>query len=206
MAITNYSGLKTSVANYLGRSDLTAQIPDFITLAEYRLQRNLRIRQMLKTATASTTGGDNTVGLPSDFLELRDIYIDARPRFTLSYLSPSAFSRDARAAESGRPNFYTLRAAEFELAPIPDSNYSLVMLYFAKPEVLSDSNASNVFLANAPDALLYGALLEAEPYLMNDSRIAIWSNFYNSALESLNVSDESSEYSGVPLQMSVTSR
>jgi hypothetical protein len=206
MAITNYSGLKTSVANYLGRSDLTTQIPDFITLAEYRLQRNLRIRQMLKTATASTTGGDNTVGLPSDFLELRDIYIDGRPRFTLSYLSPSAFSRDARAAESGRPNFYTLRAAEFELAPIPDTTYSLVMLYFAKPEVLSDSNASNVFLANAPDALLYGALLEAEPYLMNDNRIAIWSNFYNSALESLNVSDESSEYSGVPLQMSVTSR
>lgn len=206
MAITNYSGLKTSVANYLGRSDLTAQIPDFITLAEYRLQRNLRVRQMLKTASASTTGGDSTVGLPSDFLGLRDIYIDSNPRFVLNYLSPSAFSRDARAAESGRPNFYTLRANEFELAPIPDGTYTLVMLYYAKPEVLSDSNVSNVFLANAPDALLYGALLEAEPYLMNDSRIAIWSNFYNSALESLNVSDESSEYSGVPLQMSVTSR
>ena len=206
MAITNYSGLKASVASYLGRSDLTAQIPDFITLAEYRLQRNLRVRQMLKTATANTTGGDSTVGLPSDFLELRDIYIDARPRFTLSYLSPSAFSRDARAADSGRPNFYTLRAAELELAPIPDTSYSLVMLYYAKPTPLSDSNTSNVFLANAPDALLYGALLEAEPYLMNDNRVAIWSNFYNSALESLNVSDESSEYSGVPLQMSVTSR
>lgn len=206
MAITNYSGLKASVASYLGRSDLTAQIPDFITLAEYRLQRNLRVRQMLKTATANTTGGDSTVGLPSDFLELRDIYIDARPRFTLSYLSPSAFSRDARAADSGRPNFYTLRAAELELAPIPDTSYSLVMLYYAKPTPLSDSNTSNVFLANAPDALLYGALLEAEPYLYNDNRIAIWSNFYNSALESLNVSDESSEYSGVPLQMSVTSR
>ena len=206
MAITNYSGLKTSVANYLGRSDLTAQIPDFITLAEYRLQRNLRVRQMLKTASASTTGGDSTVGLPSDFLGLRDIYIDSNPRFVLNYLSPSAFSRDARAAESGRPNFYTLRANEFELAPIPDGTYTLVMLYYAKPEVLSDSNVSNVFLANAPDALLYGALLEAEPYLMNDNRIAIWSNFYNSALESLNVSDESSEYSGVPLQMSVTSR
>jgi hypothetical protein len=206
MAITNYTGLKASVASYLGRSDLTAQIPDFITLAEYRLQRNLRVRQMLKTATANTTAGDSTVGLPSDFLELRDIYIDARPRFTLSYLSPSAFSRDARAADSGRPNFYTLRAAEIELAPIPDTAYSLVMLYYAKPTPLSDSNTSNVFLANAPDALLYGALLEAEPYLYNDNRVAIWSNFYNSALESLNVSDESSEYSGVPLQMSVTSR
>jgi hypothetical protein len=161
---------------------------------------------MLKTATATTTGGDNTVGLPSDFLQLRDIYIDGRPRLTLSYLSPSAFSRDARAADSGRPNFYTLRSNEFELAPIPDTGYSLVMLYYAKPEVLSDSNTSNVFLANAPDALLYGALVEAEPYLFNDNRIAIWSNFYNAALDSLNVSDESSEYSGVPLQMSVTSR
>ena len=206
MAITSYSGLKTSIANYLGRSDLTAQIPDFITLAEYRLQRNLRIRQMLKTATSSTTGGDNTVGLPSDFLELRDIYIDANPRFTLSYLSPSAFSRDARAAVSGRPNFYTLRANEFELAPIPDGAYTLSMLYYAKPDILSDSNASNVFLANCPDALLYGALAEAEPYLMNDSRIQVWAGFYQNALESLNVSDESSEYSGVPLQMSVTSR
>ena len=206
MAITSYSGLKTSIANYLGRSDLTAQIPDFITLAEYRLQRNLRIRQMLKTATASTTGGDSTVGLPSDFLELRDLYIDANPRFTLSYLSPSAFSRDARAAESGRPNFYTLRANEFELAPIPDGTYTLSMLYYAKPDILSDSNASNVFLANCPDALLYGALAEAEPYLMNDSRIQVWAGFYQNALESLNVSDESSEYSGVPLQMSVTSR
>jgi hypothetical protein len=161
---------------------------------------------MLKTATATTTGGDNTVGLPADFLELRDIYIDSRPRFTLSYLSPSAFSRDARAAESGRPNFYTLRSNEFELAPIPDTTYTLVMLYYAKPNILSDSNTSNVFLANAPDALLYGALVEAEPYLMNDNRVAIWSNFYNAALDSLNVSDESSEYSGVPLKMSVTSR
>jgi hypothetical protein len=161
---------------------------------------------MLKTATATTTGGDNTVGLPADFLELRDIYIDSRPRFTLSYLSPSAFSRDARAAESGRPNFYTLRSNEFELAPIPDTTYTLVMLYYAKPDILSDSNTSNVFLANAPDALLYGALVEAEPYLMNDNRVAIWSNFYNAALDSLNVSDESSEYSGVPLKMSVTSR
>jgi hypothetical protein len=161
---------------------------------------------MLKTATATTTGGDSTVGLPSDFLELRDIYIDSRPRFTLNYLSPSAFSRDARAAESGRPNFYTLRANEFELAPIPDTTYTLVMLYYSKPDVLSDSNTSNVFLANCPDALLYGALVEAEPYLMNDSRIQVWAGFYQNALESLNVSDESSEYSGVPLQMSVTSR
>lgn len=206
MALANYSDLKTTVANYLGRSDLTSQIPDFISLAEIRLNRNLRIRQMLQSATAQTTGGDATVGLPSDFLELRDIYIAGNPRITLSYLSPSAFSRDARADQSGRPVFYTMSGTEFILAPLPDTNYTLTMLYFAKPTALSDSNQSNVFMANAADALLYGALVEAEPYLMNDARIQVWSSYYQNALDSLNVADESSAYSGVPLTMSVTTR
>lgn len=206
MSLTNYSDLKTTVANYLGRSDLTSQIPDFISLAEIRLNRNLRIRQMLKNATAPTTGGDPTVGLPSDFLELRDIYIAGNPRITLSYMSPSAFSRDARADQSGRPVFYTLTGAEFVLAPLPDTTYTLTMLYYAKPTALSDANTSNVFMANAADCLLYGALLEAEPYLLNDARMQTWSALYNNAVDSLNNSDDTSEYAGVPLTMTVTTR
>lgn len=206
MSLTNYSDLKTSVANYLGRSDLTAQIPDFISLAEIRLNRSLRIRQMLKTVTSSTAGGDSTVGLPSDFLEIRDIYLDANPRISISYLSPSSFTRDARAAESGQPVFYTLRSNEIEFAPIPDTAYTVVMLYYGKAEALSESNPSNEFMANCPDALLYGALLEAEPYLMNDARTQVWSSLYQNAVTSLNESDESSEYSGIPLTMKVSSR
>lgn len=206
MALTTYANLKTSVANYLGRSDLESQIPDFVTLAEIRLSRSLRIRQMLKTVTASTTAGDPTVGLPSDFLEVRDLYISGSPRTTLTYLSPSAYSREARADESGLPVFYTTRANEFELAPVPDSVYTLTMLYYAQPPAMSDSNQSNVFLANCADALLYGALLEAEPYLMNDARLQVWSSLYNNAVESLNTADDGSEYAGVPLTMKVTTR
>jgi hypothetical protein len=161
---------------------------------------------MLKTVTSSTAGGDSTVGLPSDFLEIRDIYLDANPRISLSYLSPSSFTRDARAAESGQPVFYTLRSNEIEFAPIPDTAYTVVMLYYGKAEALSDSNPSNEFMANCPDALLYGALLEAEPYLMNDARTQVWSSLYQNAVTSLNESDESSEYSGIPLTMKVSSR
>jgi hypothetical protein len=102
--------------------------------------------------------------------------------------------------------FYTQRGLEFELAPKPDSTYTVVLLYYAKPDVLSDSNSSNVFMANCPDALLYGALLEAEPYLMNDARLATWTQLYSSAITSLSESDNSSEYAGVPLSMSVTAR
>lgn len=206
MAFTSYSDLKTTVANYLGRSDLTTQIPDFIRLAETRLARELRTRQMLKSATASMTGGDSKIALPTDFLEVRDLYIQGNPRVPVSYLSPSAFTRDARADESGKPVYYTVLASEFMFAPVADGTYTLEILYYAKPAVLSNSNSSNVFLANYFDALLYGALAEAEPYLINDARVQMWISMYDRAINNISTSDENSEYSGVPLQMKVTSR
>ncbi len=206
MSLTNFSDLKSTVASYLGRSDLDTQIPTFITLAEIRLARQLRLRQMLKTVSSQTTGGDGTVGLPSDFLAVRDFYVDLNPRQPLSYLSPSAFSRDARPHESGKPIFYTQRGLEFELAPKPDTDYTLVLIYYAKPAALSNTNPSNVFMANCPDVLLYATLLEAEPYLMNDQRTTVWSQLYTNAIEALTESDNSSEYAGVPLRMTVTSQ
>jgi hypothetical protein len=201
--LTNYSDLKTTVANYLGRTDLTGQIPSFIALAEIRLARELRIRQMLSTATASMTANDSTVGIPSDFLAMRDIFVEGTPRNVVNYVSPAAFTRNARTEEIGVPVFYTMRGQEFEFAPKPDADYTLQMLYYAKPAALSDTNPSNAFMATCPDALLYGALLEAEPYLMNDSRMATWSQMYSSAVARLTTSDDEAEFSGIPLTMTV---
>ena len=206
MAYTSYSDLQTSVANYLGRSDLTTVIPDFIRFAETRLARELRTRKMLKSATASMTAGDARVALPTDFLEVRDLYTQGNPRMPVTYMSPSAFTRDARADESGLPVFYTVLASEFQFAPMPDTAYVLEILYYAQPPVLSGSNSSNVFLANYPDALLYGALLEAEPYLINDARSQTWALLYDRAVKNIQDSDQNSEYSGIPLQMRITSR
>lgn len=203
MALSTYSDLKTTIANYLGRSDLTNQIPDFIRLAEDRLRRELRIRQMLKVVTSNTTGGDATVSLPADFLQIRDLHIDGNPTYSLEYMSPSVFYRNARTAESGVPVNYTVLASEFIFAPQPDAAYTLKMLYYAKPTYLSDANTSNVFLANCVDALLYGSLAEAEPYLMNDARIAVWATLYDRAVANISASDEGAEYAGVPLRMQV---
>jgi hypothetical protein len=124
----------------------------------------------------------------------------------VTYMSPSAFTRDARADESGLPVFYTVLAAEFQFAPSPDATYILEILYYAQPTVLSDSTASNVFLANYPDALLYASLLEAEPYLINDARSQTWALLYDRAVKNIQDSDQNSEYSGIPLQMRITSR
>lgn len=206
MAYTNYTDLQASVANYLGRSDLTSVIPDFIRFAETRLARELRTRLMLKSATAPTVAADARVALPTDFLEIRDLFVQGNPRMPVTYLSPSAFTRDARADESGLPFFYTVLASEFQFAPIPDTVYTLEILYYAKPPVLSGSNASNVFLANYPDALLYGSLIEAEPYLINDARSNTWATLYDRAIKNISDADQGGEYSGIPLQMKLTSR
>jgi hypothetical protein len=206
MSLATYSDLKTTVANYLARTDLTTQIPDFIRFAELRLRRELRIRQMLKTVTTTTTGGDPTVALPSDFLETRDFFVSTNPIQPLTYASPAIFSRNTNTTQSGKPLNYTILASEFKLSPVPDSNYTLEMLYFASPTFMDDSNSSNAFMANAPDALLYAALLEAEPYLMNDARINTWGSLYDRAITTLTKSDEASQYSGVPLSMSYAVR
>ena len=206
MIPTNYSDLKSVIASYLARSDLTDLIPSFIRLAEVRLRRDLRIRQMLKSATTSTTGGDQTVALPTDFLELRDLFVSTNPVIDLQYVSPSVFSRNTRVTESGVPIFYTIIASEFKFAPVPDTNYTLSILYYAAPEYLGDTNPSNVFLANCPDLVLYGALIEAEPYLMNDARIQLWAGMYDRGMAALTAADDASENSGVPLKMILTAR
>ena len=206
MSFDSYSSLKTTIANYLARSDLNSIVPTFIRLAEERLRREVRTRQMLVVATADTVGGDSTVGLPTDFLEMRDIHLNTTPASTLRYKAPNSFYAESRVTDGGKPKDYTILGAEMQLAPIPDTTYILQMLYYAKPALLSDSNQSNVFLSNYPDALLYASLAEAEPYLMNDARIQTWAALYDRAINSINTSDQASEYSGQPMTMSYNVR
>lgn len=204
MSFSTYSELQTTIAGYLARTDLTTQIPDFIRLAELRLRRDLRIRQMLKSVTTATVAGDSTVELPSDFLDVRDFVVVGNPVQPLNYYSPSAFNRNTRTWESGKPVDYTVLALDFQLSPVPDSDYTVQLFYFAAPAFLSDTNTSNVFLANTPDALLYGALLEASPYLMDDARINTWGTMFDRAMASITRSDEKGQYSGVPLSIKTT--
>ena len=204
MAFATYSDLKTGIANWLGRTDLTDRITEFISLGETRLKIVLRIREMLKVVTASTTSGDSTVSLPSDFLEVRDFHVSTNPVQTLDYFAPSAFFSNTRTTQSGLPLQYTVLSTEFQLAPIPDSNYTLKLLYYSQPTALSDSNTSNIFLANCPDALLYASLVEAEPYLMNDSRLTTWASLLERSVDALQKESIQSQYSGVPLSMKLT--
>ena len=206
--ITNYTDLQSTIADYLARSDLTSQIPLFIQLAENRLRRDLRIRPMLKVVTTSTVASVSTVALPSDFLEMRDLHIESSPIQTIVYQNPSNFFRNTKAStsDSGAPKFYTVMGSEFQFAPIPDTAYTLKMVYYAAPSYLSSTNSSNIFLSNSPDLLLYASLGEAEPYLMNDARVQTWATLYDRGLNSLTVSDSAGENPSAPMVISLATR
>ena len=203
---TDYTTLQATIASYLARTDLTSEIPEFIRLAEDRLLRDLRIRPLIKVATAETTANDSTVSLPSDFVAMKDLHIQGNPPQTIKFLSTSNFFRNAQTSVSGLPNRYTLLGAEFQFAPIPDGQYTLQMVYFHQPEYLSDTNASNLWLANTPDLLLYAALGEAEPFLMNDERLNTWASMYDRGMMALRKSDDESEYPAQPLTITNSTR
>lgn len=194
MALSNYAELKTSVADWLNRSNLTNQIPDFITLAEAQMRRRLR----RKTVRASTTFTSDSYTLPSDCAELRSVRLVTSQTFRdtpIEIGTPEILAKHrAHLPVTGRPRFGSIVAGKLLLAPAPDTTYNAEITYFQKITPLSDSNTTNAALTDAPDLYLYGALLEAAPYLQDDERIPIWQSRFNSALEELNTAREREEF------------
>jgi len=161
---------------------------------------------MLQVVTINTVANDPTVNMPTDYLQMRDLHIKTNPVQSLTYQSPSNFYRNTNSSITGVPFQYTVLASEFQFAPIPDAIYTLQLIYYATPPYLTTSNTSNVFLVNCADLLLYGALGEAEPYLMNDQRLTTWASMYDRGLSALTVSDDQGEYGGSPLSISIATR
>jgi hypothetical protein len=189
MSITNYSELQASIANWLNRSDLSANIPDFITLAEAQLSTDLKTRSMETKTTLSTVVGTNSVALPTDMLEMRRVQVVGTYNQPLSYRSPDELSYDFAANTSGQPVVFTVVGGNIELAPIPDAVYSLELTYQQRIPALSSVNATNWLLTNWPNAYLFASLLAATPFIMNDARIGTWAQLYAQAVEGINSVD-----------------
>ena len=196
MALTTYTELKASVADWLNRSDLTAAIPDFISLAEAQIERTLRTRQMIVRANASFNVEFGAT--PADFLEVRSFKLSGtNPPTPLSFMTIDALDAEAtKFTASGRPKFFGIVGGQFRLVPTPDTNYATELTYYAKLSKLSASVATNFILSASPDIYLYGALLQAAPYLQDDNRISVWATLYERALNDLQTADDRASTSG----------
>lgn len=201
MALANYTELVSTIESYLARTDLTSIIPTFIQLAQERMTRDLRVREMLKVATTTATSQDGTVALPSDFLEMREIHFQGNPVYTLEYQSPDLFFRNGWTDTSGEPFYYTIINDQLQFAPIQAGDLTLQMLYYYKPTYISSTEATNLYITNFSDALLYASLAEAEPYLMNDARIQTWASMYDRAIGNIMKNDLGKKYPNTALNV-----
>lgn len=186
MSITNYSELQASVASWLNRSDLTANIADFITLAEAQLNTAIKANSMDTKTTLPTVAGVNTVSLPSDMLGMRRLQVVGTYNQPLSYRTPDEISIDYAANGSGQPVVFTVIGSNIELAPIPDSVYSLELTYAQRIPALTDTNTTNWLLTSWPNAYLYASLVAATPFIMNDARLPLWQALYAQAVDGIN--------------------
>ena len=143
MAFSTYSELKTSIANFLARDDLTAQIPDFIRLAEARMSRELDARSMEKRATATTVAGDSYISLPTDLREIRNVQLNTDPVKTLDYYTVQMINTDYAGQGQGKPKAYSIVGTEILLKPTPDAAYTLEIVYGENVQALSDEDTNN---------------------------------------------------------------
>ena len=197
MAISNYSELKSAIADWLDRTDLTDSIPDFITLAEARHKRDFKLRRMETRVTANTIADTEYYKLPDQYVAMRNIQLNTDPKTSLEYLTPEQMDRIYAGSMKGKPRAYSIIGNDIQLRPIPDSAYEIEILYFKHFTALSDSAPTNEMLTNHPDIYLYGSLVEAEPYLQNDKRIQTWASFYDRAKKDIIDSNERDRHSGV---------
>jgi len=196
MALTSYATLKTSVAAWLMRADLTDVIPDFISLAEADMFSRLRLRCMLTRAT-TTLGSDGYEELPLDFLQMWRLKMDEVELEFSPHTLMASFAEDW----AGSPQkYYCVTGEQLQLAPPSGGSPALLeMAYYAKPDALSDTITSNRILEASPGIYLFGALVQSAPYLGDDARIQVWKMLYDDAVKVLQDADDAAEFSAGPL-------
>lgn len=196
MALTTYDELKASIAEFLNRDDLTSIIPDFVTLAETQLNRDLRHWRMEDRALALCD--TQYTALPNNFIEPVRITLPADRTYTLELVGPYELSKLRMDNQDtvGRPQFYAVVDGAFEVFPTPDSDYTIELVYYESIPHMSASLQKNWVLEYFPDAVLYGSLLHSAPYLQEDQRVQTWGALYQAAVSAINLEGERARSSG----------
>lgn len=201
----NFTTLQADIRNYLERggsavSDPTVydQIPRLINAAERKIMQLLKLQGMIEVLRDPTGLPANMAGgvltKPDRWRQTVSMHYGIgtgnvlKPLFPRSYEYCRAYWPDATL--TAPPEFY----AEYELShwlivPTPDVTYPLEVISYMQPPLLDDANQTNFFTNYTPNMMLYGGLLEAAPFLKDDSRIPTWENFYQVELVSLSGQD-----------------
>lgn len=202
MAISNYSELQTAVQNWLARvgdADIVARTPEFIALAEAQFNRDIKHRKQETQVTLTMTAGVETVALPDDYIEARVAVVQSSPKKVLNTVTPSQLATNWALETSGIPSEYAIIGSNMHVGQLPDAAYDITFTYYQLIPALSDANPTNWLLTYSADIYMYGALIQASPYIKNNEDIPVWGAMYDRGKEGLEADQNRSAWNGGPL-------
>lgn len=199
---TTFETLKQDMRRYLERGSTYAsdqyvyeQIPRLINLAERRIARELKIQGFIAVVSDTMVIGQSVYAKPDRWRDTISINFgtgvtnaERTPLFSRSYEYCRSYWPNE--SQTDQPVFYAdYDYTHWLITPTPDQEYPFEVLYYELPPLLDDSIQTNWLTEYAPQLLLYGALLEATPFLKNDERIPVWQQYYDRAAAMLNGED-----------------
>lgn len=187
-ASRDYAWLLESVAKWCGnRTDLAPMVPDFVMLAEKRINADLQGRLQDTVVELITTAGTKTVAIPPDVSDLHALSLpEVGP---LQYLTTDQFYNRYQGNSSGVPRHFAVIGAAIYLGPTPDGTYALQCAYRAFVPPLSDSAGTNWLIERYSNVYLAAAMCEALSYTKNLAELPVWEKKYADGIESVNKPD-----------------
>lgn len=185
--IVDYTTLSSAVESYLDRSDLSTFTPNFIESAERLVYRAVRHRGLETEFTATTSSGAVALSGLTNFRNIKWIRTSATGGQFLEPMSVEALYRayPDRTVTATFPKFYARDGANLIFGPAAAESVALDGVYYKLLPVLSASNTTNWFTTNAPEVLLYGALMQAEPFMVGDQRVPVWASLFKAHFEAI---------------------
>jgi hypothetical protein len=218
MPISTYADLKQTAADWLARTDLTADLPTCVALAESRINRELSKVGAGELASSSlvTVGSTATVALPSDFNGARLVAAQVSSQVVpLQFLPPEELYFRFPSVMAGPPQAFSIIGSDgvggvqkLLLRPTPDAAYPLELVYYkAVPTLVGGAEGgTNWFLTKNPDAMLYAVLLEAAARVANPEDVQMWRAGLQQAFDDIKAQDRKNRWSGATLRVGNSSR
>lgn len=192
--ITNYATLQSALTGWLKRADLTARIPEFIQLAEARMNRDLRQSQQQTTLTGVVSSG--LIQLPADCRAVQSVRIAIGNTYQeIEPLPPDALA-DVTPSQGFPAGYVNVGGILTLIGGTGSPTFKLT--YYQKIPALNDTDTTNWLISREPGLYLYASLIEASPYLQDDARALVWAQQYTSILEGMNGEDDRLRYGNTP--------
>ena len=189
-----YDSLAADISSYLERTDQATveKIPTFIMLAEQVIATELKFLGNLNVSTSNMVVGQAIIPKPARWRKTVSMNVTINGQKKPVLLRKYEYLREYWPNDTliDEPLYYCDYDYEHWLvAPTPNAAYDFEVLFYQRVQPLSSSNQTNWFTVYAPQALLYGSLLQAMPFLKNDERIPQWQAFYDKTMQTLKNED-----------------